>query len=146
MAMTGKSNLNDRLISRIIQVLSPRNDSEPEAITFPAVVKEDISESVPIFKISYIYLVGRGRYDIYLTDGRVLSLRSVLFKELLHILKDQHIVSLRPVSRNEIININYIAKIKRTPVGRLELTIMGIDNHPFRIGKEYEKAFEEEFM
>lgn len=141
-----KSNLDDRLISRILQVLSPKNGSEPESIIFPAVIKGDVSESIPIYKISYIHLVGRGRYEIHLSDNRILLLRSVLFKELLRQLKEQHIVSLQPVSRNEIVNINHISRIKRTPAGRIELTILGADDHPFNIGKEYERFFEEEFM
>ena len=113
-----KSNLDDRLISRILQVLSPKNGSEPESIIFPAVMKGEISESILIYKISYIYLVGRGRYEIHFSDGRILPLRSVLFKELLRQLKDQHIVSLQPVSRNEIVNVNHISRIKKTPAGR----------------------------
>ena len=108
--------------------------------------RDDISESVPIHKISYIILTGRGRYDIHLTDGKILSLRSVLFRDLKRVLKEQNITSLRPVSRNEIININYISKITKSPNGRLSVTVIGNDLSPFHIGTGYEKFFADEFL
>ena len=141
-----KSNLDDRLVDRVRQALSPRNASEPDSVLFPAAARDDISESVPIRKISYIILTGRGRYDIHLTDGKILSLRSVLFRDLKRVLKEQNITSLRPVSRNEIININYISKITKSPNGRLSVTVIGNDLSPFHIGTGYEKFFADEFL
>ena len=141
-----KANLDDRLADRIRQVLSPRNASEPDSVIFPASARDGVNEGVPIHKISYIVLTGRGRYDIHLTTGKVLSLRSVLFRDLLRALKEQNITSLRPLSRNEIININYISKITKSPNGRLSVTVIGHDEYPFHVGAGYEKFFLDEFF
>ena len=145
-----KSGTNEALAcieeSRIRQVLSPRNASEPDSVIFPASARDGVNEGVPIHKISYIVLTGRGRYDIHLTTGKVLSLRSVLFRDLLRALKEQNITSLRPLSRNEIININYISKITKSPNGRLSVTVIGHDEYPFHVGAGYEKFFLDEFF
>ncbi len=141
-----KSCLEDRLVGSILQTLAPRKGSEPETISFPVKNMNSISERFSVYKISFIQLVGRSVYEVYLTDGNVQTVHSVLFKDLTRYIKNQHIDSLRPVSRNEIININHISKIKKTPAGRVELYLLGYEDRSFHPGKGEIAYFEEEFF
>ena len=141
-----KKHLDKRLPNCILQILFPSKNREPDKIVFPTRKKTHVAESFPIYKISFIELIKRDEYNVYFTSGNIFTIKSVSFKDLIQSLQSHHIYSLRPVSRNEIININYISYIGRNISGRIELTLVGYPKRPFHPGKQWAQYFEEEFF
>ena len=141
-----KVHLDSRLSDCLSRVLVPKSNFKPVSIIFPACKSTHIAESVSIHKIVFMELIGRNEYTIYTSDGHLLTIKTLSFKELLSYLQAKHADSLRPVSRNEIININHISRIGRNASGRIELTLIGYPNRPFHPGKQWVQFFEDEFL
>lgn len=144
-AFISKKNLKEELLSVIRSIVTPEAAPEPEYITFPAVLSRDLSRKIAVKNIRYIDYSKHGDYLIHLIDGHSLSLRSVSYSELVGRIQAAGIKSLHSVSQNEIINLDYIQSVEKLKNGRIQVTLINLEDHTFIAGKS-DKDFFETFL
>ncbi len=141
-----KQRLEDQLEDSILRAFRARKNGSAEMFTFPVRSVHEIEEKLLVYNIAYIELDQRDHYRVHMVDHTVLPVHSVSFRKLLHAFRDQNILSLQPVSRNEIINVNNIEKIYKNSSGRIELELIGFPERVFRPGRQWASAFQDLYL
>lgn len=137
-----KSQLHDlpNIISEIFQPF-PSTIQTHKVFIFPPSKHNPFPEGIRIADIRFIDFFARSTYQIHLVDGTCKEINSVPFKTICSLLQSQNISCLQQVSRNEIINTNYISTITKLNNGRIELTLVNLPNRKFCIGRKHESNF-----
>ena len=132
------------LPNTILEVFQPflSASKTPTVFVFPPSKHTLFPEGIRIADIRFIEFSTRNTYHIHLTDGTCKKINSVPFKTICSLIKTQNITCLQQVSRNEIINANYISTIAKLNNGRIEVTLVNLPTRKFCIGKKHEKNFE----
>ena len=104
-----------------------------------------IPEGFSIADIRWIELSAFREYEVHLTSGQVRKVASCTFKDLVKAIKDQDAADLQPISRFQIVNTNYIAKVYLQDNSRVTITLVGC-NDEFHVGKNYAKLFRDWYI
>ena len=80
-----------------------------------------------------------------LKNGQKKAVKSVSFRDLCDYISKCDIVELQPVSRNEVININYIKSVSMENNGRITLALLGMDRD-IHIGENYTAKFRDWYI
>jgi len=139
-----KNNLSTSLISSIKKIFGLESTSlhSTKQLVFPASNNIDISEAIDIRDIRYIDFCRRKVYTVHLIDGSCKTIYSVSFNELCTRISKQHISSLCPVNKNQIINIDYIKEVEKLDNSRIKVTLINLPHIEFHIGPKHQKPFE----
>lgn len=146
-AFIRKENLHSRLIPTLIRCLSPQSNKEtPQYASFPSRKHLAISEKILADKIRFIEKIGRYDYRVWLTDNTSMILSSIYFSDLCLHFEKTGLFQLKPISRNEIINIHCIERIQTLYNGRLEVHLINLPDRVFHAGDKYKEYFSQTFL
>lgn len=139
-----KVNLSTSLVSYIMNILrlSPVADESKRTFLFPSPNSKHIPQTIPIKDIRYIEFRNRQIYTVYLTNGATKTVYSVSFRRICDLLTKQNVTALQPVTKNQIININYIKTVSKKNNGKIELSLINLPRIKFQVGKKHQKPFE----
>ena len=145
-AFIPKAKMKDLLVRSIAEVLCDINEtSRPADFLFPAVSPSGIPEGFSIADFRWLELYAFREYEVHLTSGQVRKVASCTFKDLVKAIKDQDAADLQPISRFQIVNTNYIAKVYLQDNSRVTITLVGC-NDEFHVGKNYAKLFRDWYI
>ena len=142
-----KAKMDRLLVRSVAEVLCDKKHERPEPIDFffPTGSFSEIPEAIPIADIRWIDLSSFREYSVHLTSGTTKIIKSSTFKDVVQALKDQAITSLQPISRNQIVNTQYIGKVYLEDNCRVSLRLVGSDNY-LHVGKNYAETFREWYI
>ena len=112
---------------------------------FPSPNINHISEAVSLSEIRYIEFSNKHTYTIHLTNGTTKNIISLPFFRICSLLDEQNINYLLPITKNQIINLNYISSISKSPNGRYEIKLVNLPNIIFHVGKIHEEKLQSYF-
>ncbi len=134
-----KHRMDELLIPTIMSILL-KDQPRAETLVVPTSSHKEVSKGFPIKDIRYIEIISYLNYKIVFVDKNSVTVRSLPFQQLCSEIKKQGIAELQPVSRNQIINTNYIKDVYITKNGRLAISMVGVPT-PFVVGKNYASYF-----
>lgn len=141
-----KHKLEDRLVNAIKEAfVSEKKLEKPKEYVFPT-SKGSATMAFDIEKILSIDMVRYKVYDVRLHTGETIeNVKSVSFSELCMDLKKRNITDLQPISRNQIINCNYIRDVGVEKNGRVSLWLVGRKER-YSVGKNYQEEMKEKYL
>ena len=135
-----KGYLEDQLVRSIFEVLCSKNIvKRPSSFVFPA-SNGSIGEEFNLSDILYIKIYVFSEYTIHKPDGTEIHKPSVSFSDLCKRIEESGATVLQPISRNTIINTNYISEVYVERNGRATITLLGCPEK-FHVGKNYQGKF-----
>ena len=141
-----KNKLETLLVPAVTDYLIPAKDaSAPREFIFPASSREDIPVAFSVADILYIEIESFRTYRIHCTQKPDFVLSSVSFHLLCDELTKQKIRDLKPISRNQIININYIKEVHLEKNSRITLSLIGVPT-VFTVGKNHTAYFRDWYV
>ena len=138
-----KENMNTELLPYVLKSLGISNltESQSKEFIFPAANSKYISESVNVNNIRYIEFREK-KYKAYMIDGSCRTIYSLPFRDICNLLLTGGFSTLRPVTKNQIINIDHIRTISKADNGRIEITLINLPEKKFFVGNKHQKYFE----
>ena len=135
-----KGYLEDMLVRSIFEVLCSKNIlKRPSTFVFPG-QRGLLGEAFNLSDIVYVKIYVYGEYTLQKRNGTEVHVSSIPFSELCEKIKTDGATELQPISRNTIINTNYISDVFVERNGRVMISLLGC-SIPFRVGKNYQKKF-----
>lgn len=135
-----KGYLEDQLVRSIFEVLCSKNIlKRPSSFVFPG-QRGLIGEAFNISEIVYVKIYVYSEYTVHKQNGSEVRVSSIPFSELCEKIESSGATELQPISRNTIINTNYISEVLVERNGRVMISLLGCSEQ-FRVGKNYQKKF-----
>ena len=128
----------------VLEILIPSHSSEHniKTLIFPPRNQYQLAEGIRIEDIRFIDFYDRNVYQIHLTNGSSKEIVSLPFKHICKLIESQNITCLQQISRNEIINTNYISSISKLTNGRIEITLVNLPSRKFYVGRKHKEQFD----
>lgn len=139
-----KENMNTELLPYVLKSLGISNltESQSKEFIFPAANSNYISESINVNNIRYIEFRDRKIYKVYMIDGLCRTIYSLPFRDICNLLLAGGFSTLRPVTKNQIINTDHIRTISKADNGRIEITLINLPEKKFYVGNKHQKYFD----
>ena len=135
-----KGYLADQLVRSIIEILSSKKIvHRPTSFVFPG-RKGLAGRSFDLSEILFVKVYVYEEYIIHKPDAKEIKVASHPFSELCRKIETDGIVELQPISRNTIINTNYISDVSIDRSGRVLISLLGY-SEPMKVGPTYQKKF-----
>lgn len=135
-----KGYLEDQLVRSIIEVLSSKKIVQrPSSFVFPG-ARGLAGRAFDLSEILFVKVYVYEEYMVHRPNGTEVKVASLPFTELCKRIKSDGIVELQPISRNKIINTNYISEALLDRSGRVMISLLGYPE-PFKVGPTYQKKF-----
>ena len=90
----------------------------------------------------YILLDCLQIYKVYMIDGLCRTIYSLPFRDICNLLLAGGFSTLRPVTKNQIINTDHIRTISKADNGRIEITLINLPEKKFYVGNKHQKSFD----
>lgn len=136
-----KALIEEQLVRSVMEVLSSKNlVARPTQFTFPPPRDGGIGQTFDLEEILYIKVYSFQEYTIFLANGQKVRRSSISFSELCKQIEDERITILQPISRNIIINTNYISEVTVLRNGRVSISMIGMEEE-LHVGKNYQMKF-----
>lgn len=136
-----KALIEDQLVRSIIEIFSSKNlVARPSQFTFPPPHGVGIGQTFDLEEILYIKVYSFQEYTIFLSNGQKVRRSSISFSDLCKRIEDEKIIILQPISRNIIINTNYISDVTVLRNGRVNISLIGMEEE-LHVGKNYQMKF-----
>ena len=136
-----KALIEDQLARAVMEVFSSKKlVSRPTQFTFPPARGGGIGQTFDLEESLYFKVHSFQEYDIFLANGQKTRRASLSFAELCKRIEDEKNTILQPISRNTIININYIAEVTVLRNGRVTVLLIG-RSEELHVGKHYQMRF-----
>lgn len=142
-----KSHLSSDLlpfVQKNLGLLDTSTDIKKKFV-FPSPNINHVSEAVILSKIRYIEFSNKNTYTIHLTNGRTKNIVSLPFFKICALLDKQKIDYLLPITKNQIINLNYISSISKSKNGRYKIQLVNLPKTEFHVGKAHEEKLQAYF-
>lgn len=142
-----KSHLSHDLLPYIEKTLGTLQapSAVPTKFLFPSPNSKYISESIVLNEIRYIEFSNRQIYTIYLIDGSIKIVHSLPYRDICSQLTHQNIECLCPITKNQIINMNYISSITKSENGRYQIKLVNLPDKIFNVGVKHQTNFKSFF-
>ncbi len=141
-----KAKMTSLLVRSVVETLNLKNNIfKPIDFYFPTMTPTEVPEGITISDIRWIDLASFRKYDIHMISGQTRHLVSRSFKDVVLAIKEQGVSDLQPISRNQIINMNYIKKTYLEYNGRVTLQMVGCTEQ-FHVGKNYTQMFRDLYI
>lgn len=135
-----KGYLADQLVRSIIEILSSKKIvHRPTSFVFPG-RKGLAGRAFDLSEILFIKVYVYEEYIIHKPDTKEIMVASLPFSELCKKIESDGIVELQPISRNRIINTNYISEVLIDRSGRVMISLLGYPES-MKIGPTYQNKF-----
>lgn len=142
-----KSHLSIDLLTFVqknLRLLDTSTDIKKKFV-FPSPNINHISEAVILSEIRYIEFSNKNTYTIHLTNGTTKNIVSLPFFKICALLDKQNIDYLLPITKNQIINLNYISSISKSKNGRYKIQLVNLPEEEFHVGKIHEEDLQAYF-